>query len=68
MQPQGEMYMADRRYNIGLIVSNVEDDFSNSICKGAIKAAEDLNDNLFIIPVKYIDYFVKDDPLMCYEY
>ncbi|MGN0432034.1 MAG: diguanylate cyclase domain-containing protein [Lachnospiraceae bacterium] len=60
--------MADRRYNIGLIVSNVEDDFSNSICKGAIKAAEDLNDNLFIIPVKYIDYFVKDDPLMCYEY
>ncbi|MBO5165806.1 MAG: GGDEF domain-containing protein [Lachnospiraceae bacterium] len=60
--------MADRRYNIGLIVGNVEDDFSNSICKGAIQAAEELNDNLFIIPVKYIDYFVKDDPLMCYEY
>ncbi len=60
--------MADRRYNIGLVVGNVEDDFSNSICKGAIQAAEELNDNLFIIPVKYIDYFVKDDPLMCYEY
>lgn len=60
--------MTNKRYNIGLIVGNVEDDFSNSICKGAIQAAEELNDNLFIIPVKYIDYYIKDDPQMCYEY
>lgn len=60
--------MATKRYNIGLVVANIEDDFSNSICKGAIQAAEELNDNLFIIPVKYLDYFDYDDPLMRYEY
>ena len=60
--------MAKARYNIGLIVGNVEDDFSNSICKGAIKAAEQLGDNLFILPVKYIDYYVKEDSLQRYEY
>lgn len=60
--------MAKKRYNIGLIVGNVEDDFSNSICEGAIKAAEQLDDNLFILPVKYIDYYVKEDSLQRYEY
>lgn len=60
--------MSETRYNIGLIVGNVEDDFSNSICKGAIKAAEQLGDNLFILPVKYIDYCVKEDSLQRYEY
>lgn len=60
--------MAKKRYNIGLIVGNVEDDFSNSICEGAIRAAEQLDDNLFILPVKYIDYYVKEDSLQRYEY
>ena len=60
--------MATKRYNIGLVVANIEDDFSNSICKGAIQAAEELNDNLFIIPAKYLDYCSLDDPLMRYEY
>lgn len=60
--------MSKARYNIGLIVGNVEDDFSNSICKGAIKAAEQLGDNLFILPVKYLDYYVKEDSLQRYEY
>lgn len=60
--------MREKRYNIGLIVGNVEDDFSNAICKGARQAVEELDDNLFIIPVKYLDYYVPDDPLMAYEY
>ncbi len=61
-------FMAKKRYNIGLVVANIEDDFSNSICKGAIQAAEELNDNLFIIPAKYLDYCSFEDPLMRYEY
>ena len=60
--------MAAKRYNIGLVVANIEDAFSNSICKGAIQAAEELNDNLFIIPAKYLDYCSFEDPLMQYEY
>ncbi|MGN1146904.1 MAG: GGDEF domain-containing protein [Lachnospiraceae bacterium] len=60
--------MTEGRYNIGLVVGNVEDDFSNSICKGAIQAAEEMNDNLFILPVKYIDYCLKEDSLQRYEY
>ena len=42
-----------KRYNIGLVVGNVEDDFSNQVCKGAMRAAELVDDNLFIFPVKY---------------
>lgn len=42
-------------YNIGLVVGNVEDNFSNSICKGAMRAAGMTGDNLFILPVKYLD-------------
>lgn len=60
--------MEKKRYNIGLVVANVEDDFSNSICKGAIQAAKELDDNLFIIPVKYLDYYMAEDPLQAYEY
>lgn len=60
--------MEKKRCNIGLVVANVEDDFSNSICKDAIQAAKELDDNLFIIPVKYLDYYVAEDPLQAYEY
>lgn len=42
-----------KRYNIGLVVGNVEDDFSNQVCKGAMRAAELVDDNLFVFPVKY---------------
>ncbi len=43
-------------YNIGLIVGNVEDDFSNRICAGAMKMAQQTGDNLFIFPVKYLNF------------
>lgn len=59
-----------KRLNIGLIVGNVEDDFSNSICKGAMKAAEEVGDNLFIFPAKYIveKGAYDSDPKLRYEY
>ncbi len=43
-------------YNVGLVVGNVEDSFSNQICKGAMQAAEEMGDNLFIIPAKYLNH------------
>lgn len=60
--------MAGKRYNIGLVTGNVEDDFPNQICKGAIQAAAELDDNLFIVPVKYFDRYNFTDPLQKYEY
>lgn len=60
--------MAGKRYNIGLVTGNVEDDFPNQICKGAIQATAELDDNLFIVPVKYFDRYDFTDPLQKYEY
>lgn len=59
-----------KRYNVGLIVGNVEDDFSNQICKGAMRAAELVGDNLFIFPVKYLGQTEesKNDQNQKYEY
>lgn len=57
------------RYNIGLLVGNVEDDFSARICQGAMQEAERLDVNLFIIPVKYLQgKEEKENPLLRYEY
>ena len=47
--------MSSKRYKIGLVVANLEDPFSNRVSIGAMKAAEALDANLFIIPVKYVD-------------
>lgn len=59
-----------KRYNIGLIVGNVEDDFSNQVCRGAMRAAELVDDNLFIIPMKYLGQAeeAKNDLNQQYEY
>ncbi len=57
------------RYNIGLLVGNIEDDFSSRICAGAMEEAEHLDVNLFIIPVKYLQgQDEKTNPLLRYEY
>ena len=64
------MSIAHKRYNIGLIVSDIEDDFSNRICKGAMEASEKMNNNLFIFPVKYLaplSYFEEHSDIL-YEY
>lgn len=60
-----------RTYKIGLIVADIEDDFSNAITCGAMRAAEKTGDSLFIFPVKYIDlcnYDGDTDPKQRYEY
>lgn len=54
--------------NIGLLVGNIEDDFSNGISKGAVRAAEKYNVNLIAILGKYIDQETGLDYLRRYEY
>lgn len=47
--------MAKKRFNIGILVANIMDTFSNRVSKGAIAAAEELDVNLFVFPMKYLD-------------
>lgn len=42
------------RYNVGLVVASLNDQFSKTIARGAMAAADDLDVNLAIIPMKYI--------------
>ena len=61
----------DRHCNIGLIVSDIEDDFSNALTKGAMRAVRQTGDNLFIYPVKYMDLSIKGtaaNPRLKYDY
>lgn len=44
-----------KRPNIGLIVANVMDSFSNGVTKGAMEAAQKMDANLFVFPMKYLD-------------
>ena len=43
------------RYNIGLVLGDIESIFSSHVVKGAIRAAEQTDDNLFLFPAKYLD-------------
>ncbi len=57
-------------YNIGLIVGNIEDDFSRQVSEGAHRAAEILGDNLFVFPVKYLNFseVIKNVTRQQFEY
>ncbi len=46
--------MENRRYNIGLLVATITDEFSNRIAIGAMEAAKKLDANLIIFPGKYL--------------
>ena len=35
-------------YRIGLVIGNVEDDFSNQVCKGVMRGAEILGDIFYL--------------------
>lgn len=56
-------------YNIGIIVANIIDSFSNRVSKGAIAAAETYDANLFVFPMKYLDVDYDNASLdMKFEY
>lgn len=58
----------DRRLNIGLLISHLEDDFASAVCRGAIIGAKEIDANLFIIPGRYIDGIYADAKRTEYEY
>lgn len=46
--------MTDGRYNMGLLVATLADDFSKRITIGAMEAAKELDVNMVVFPGKYI--------------
>ena len=58
----------DRRLNIGLMISDLEEDYANVVCQGAIIGAEEIDANLFIFPGKYIDNVYALSAENNYEY
>lgn len=60
--------MKEKKQNIGLLVSEVENEFSYYICEGAASAAKELNVNLFIFPGKYINPEYQDKRRNKYDY
>ncbi len=58
----------ERRMNIGLMISHLEDDFASAVCRGAIIGAKEIDANLFIIPGRYIDGVYADKKRTEYEY
>lgn len=57
-----------RRPLVGLLVSHLEDDFDDAVCKGAMIAAEQADVNLVIFPGRYIDGVYADKLRTEYEY
>ena len=61
--------MANKRYNIGLLVAAISDDFSKQLSIGAMEAAKALDTNLIIFPGKYLGIQqVNEDYETEYEY
>ena len=58
----------DRRLNIGLMISHLEDDFAGAVCRGAIIGAKEIDANLFIFPGRYIEGVYADLERTKYEY
>lgn len=61
------MRIMRKRMTIGLLLGNIEDDYNNAFSKGAMRAAEELDCNLVLIPGKYFGN-VHEDPMARYEY
>ncbi len=60
--------MGAKRLNIGLLISELEDDFCRDFCEGANAAAKEIDANLFIFPGKYIDADYNDIYRTGYDY
>lgn len=57
-----------KRLTIGLLVSGITDDFTESICKGVIQRAAEMDVNLVVLPGKYIGRNTEGNPDLMYEY
>lgn len=57
-----------KRMTIGVLVSGITDDFSKLICSGILQTAKQMDVNIVVLPGKYVDRDVSDNPDLMYEY
>lgn len=62
------MIMEKERKTIALLVSGIMDQFTESLCRGAIKGSKREDVNLIVFPGKYIDRDLSGQPEIMYEY
>ena len=60
--------MTNGRLNIGLFICDIDNEFSNSISKGAIFAANEIDANLIIFPGKHINAVYDESIRTGHEY
>lgn len=58
----------DKKITVGLLVSGIMDDFTVSVCQGAMKTAKDKGIELIIFPGKYLDRDLTERKEIMYEY
>lgn len=57
-----------KRLTIGLLVSGISEQFTESICKGVMHSAREADVNLVVLPGKYIDRDLTVSREIMYEY
>lgn len=60
--------MKNGHRTIGLLVSGIMDQFTESLCRGAMKACRNNDVDLMVFPGKYIDRDLSGQPEIMYEY
>lgn len=58
----------NKRVTIGFLVSGITDSFTEYMCRGVIRAAEEADVNLVILPGKYINRNLDDNREIMFEY
>lgn len=62
------MEQGRKRITIGVLVSGIMDDFTESICKGVMNRAIKADVNLVVLPCKYLDRDLTGNKELMYEY
>lgn len=57
-----------KKVTIGLLVSGIMDEFTESICKGVMHGAKKADVNLVVLPCKYLDRDLSKNRELMYEY
>ena len=60
--------METKKRTIGLLVSGIMDQFTESLCRGAMQGCEEADINLVVFPGKYLDRDLSGQPEIMYEY
>lgn len=60
--------MGTKRKKIGILVSGIMDEFTESVCKGAFYAAIKADVDLVVFPCKYLDRDLTEKREIMYEY